>query len=154
MDSSRGITRSQNLVCFGRRVLLTTNRQMRARLIRHHFPVYAYAITICEMLAPNDIPYGYVDSQTVRAMVLVGERCYIPPTAPQIKALIERCWESSELGPLVWDNHSGYSIFVLQSEPSDRPSFEKISPTIEELLPNGERRNTASTVVGDGKLVE
>jgi hypothetical protein len=47
------------------------------------------------MLAPNDIPYGYVNSQTVRAMVLNGERCQIPATAPQIKALVMKCWEHS-----------------------------------------------------------
>ncbi|KAH8085212.1 kinase-like domain-containing protein, partial [Filobasidium floriforme] len=89
--------------------------------------VFAFAITICEMLAPNDIPYGYVNSQTVRAMVLNGERCQIPATAPQIKALVMKCWEH---------------------KPADRPSFENLSPTIEELLPNGDRRHTVSTVEG------
>jgi hypothetical protein len=79
--------------------------------------VYAFAITICEMLAPDDLPYGYIDSQTVRAMVLLGERCIIPPTAPEVRALVGRYWEHSERTILILGTSGHLTRVASQSPP-------------------------------------
>lgn len=73
-----------------------TQLESAAPLTAFGYSVYAFAITACEVLEPNQIPYGYVQASLVEERVLKGERCLIPSTSAELQAVIRKCWKAGK----------------------------------------------------------